>query len=93
MVADLGWTITTRTYFSTNWFKFNGGDHGFDPKYPEMTGIFIGRGDAFVSNSTFNEIQSIDVYNILAHLLNVTSYAAPNDGSFYWDMFTNTTQP
>jgi predicted AlkP superfamily pyrophosphatase or phosphodiesterase len=92
VVADLGWTITTRAYFRANWFKLNGGDHGFDPKYSEMNGIFIGRGEPFLSNVTHSQIQSVDVYNILAHLLNVTSYAAPNDGSFYWDMFTNKTQ-
>jgi hypothetical protein len=43
-LAEKGWSITTRTNFWSNYWMYNGGNHGYDPSDNEMHGIFIANG-------------------------------------------------
>jgi predicted AlkP superfamily pyrophosphatase or phosphodiesterase len=78
-VADVGWTITSHDYVARHPNKKYGGDHGYDNAAPEMRAIFIAAGPAFLPHRTMPGFPNVDVYPLLAHLLNVTP--ARNDGT------------
>lgn len=54
------------------------GSHGYDPALPSMRAIFLARGPAFVPGTTLPAFDNVDVYPLLARLLQVAP--APNDG-------------
>jgi predicted AlkP superfamily pyrophosphatase or phosphodiesterase len=54
------------------------GQHGFDNVIDEMQGLFIAAGPG-IKVQKIKQAFSIDVYNLLAHLLHVQ--ALPNDGA------------
>ena len=49
------------------------GTHGYYPEVPQMRPIFVARGPAFKSNYVHknSKIQSVDVYPLLAYLMNI----------------------
>ena len=55
------------------------GMHGYDPRLPSMHGIFIGHGPGLVAGRRTGEIEMIDIYELMCHLLGLDP--APNDGS------------
>lgn len=90
-IADLGWSITTRSSRS----RFTGtGSHGYDNRYasfyhstrtkiyrrtPDMRGIFLAYGPNIKVNHTIPLVENLDVYNLVTHILDVP--AAPNNGT------------
>ena len=54
------------------------GDHGQDPSYPDMHGIFVASGPAFREGVTIDCYRSVDIYNVLAAALGLDP--AVNDG-------------
>jgi hypothetical protein len=54
------------------------GDHGQDPDDPKMHGIFVAAGPSFVAGLRVGRLPAVDVYNLLAAVLEVEP--APNDG-------------
>ncbi|HEX8299937.1 MAG TPA: ectonucleotide pyrophosphatase/phosphodiesterase [Rubricoccaceae bacterium] len=75
LVADEGWTLTTRTNTRTP----RGGTHGYDNTAPSMAGILIARGPAFRSGgAVVPEFRTVDVYAMLCEALGIVP--APNDG-------------
>jgi ectonucleotide pyrophosphatase/phosphodiesterase family protein 5 len=50
-LAEEGWSITTRTTFATNYWRYNGGAHGYDPSYDSMHGIFVANGIDYFENT------------------------------------------
>ncbi|MFC2136530.1 ectonucleotide pyrophosphatase/phosphodiesterase [Bacteroidota bacterium] len=76
-IADLGWSIIQND--TKEKYSLNGGNHGYDPKYRDMHGIFIAAGPSFKENVTLKSFQNIQVYNILAEIMNIEP--APNDGN------------
>ncbi len=75
MVAGSGWVI-----------DFKGGDwvpkgaHGYDPQLDDMQALFIGSGPDFpVVRSPVTDINNLDVYPLMMHLLNIP--ALPNNGT------------
>ena len=75
LVADEGWTITTRA----NPRVPRGGTHGFDNRDVSMGALLIARGPAFRSGgATVPEFRTVDVYGMLCAVLGITP--APNDG-------------
>ena len=77
-VADVGWKITSHDDVSKHPDRKYGGDHGYDNSAPEMRAIFIAAGPAFQPHRTIPGFPNVDVYPLLAHLLNVVP--ARNDG-------------
>jgi predicted AlkP superfamily pyrophosphatase or phosphodiesterase len=77
-VADVGWTITSRDWMAKHPDKKYGGEHGYDNAAPEMRAIFVAAGPAFKPHTTLPPFPNVDVYSLLAYLLNVTP--AKTDG-------------
>ena len=77
MIADMPYTITTRSFFEDRGLL--SGNHGYDPEYPEMHGVFLAHGPAFHSGVETETLKLVDIYALMAHLLGLE--AAPNDGS------------
>jgi len=78
MIADLGYTITTKEQLQ-QWGGVRGGTHGFDNKNTEMDALFVAHGPAFKNEVTIARIQSIHIYELINHLFGTKP--APNDGS------------
>jgi predicted AlkP superfamily pyrophosphatase or phosphodiesterase len=77
-VADVGWKITSHDYVAKHPDKKYGGDHGYDNAAPEMRAIFVAAGPAFKPHRSLPGFPNVDVYPLLAYLLNVVP--ARNDG-------------
>ncbi len=77
-LADLGWSITTKEFFTINPGAFKGGTHGYDPRNRSMKGIFIASGPAFRNEFKLGEVSSVDLYELWCVLLNIP--ASPNSG-------------
>jgi predicted AlkP superfamily pyrophosphatase or phosphodiesterase len=78
-IADVGWSISSRSYFERYPDRFVGGSHGYDPETGPMGSIFIAAGPAFKEGLTTPPFQSIHVYSLLCHILGLS--AVPNDGA------------
>jgi predicted AlkP superfamily pyrophosphatase or phosphodiesterase len=78
-VADVGWTITSHDYVAKHPDKKYGGDHGYDNAASQMRAIFVAAGPAFKPHRTLPGFPNVDVYPLLAYLLNVVP--ARNDGN------------
>ena len=82
-IAELGWVVTThasaeRTLKTAK--GFNGGAHGYDPRYRELHGLFIAAGPSIRRGVVVPEFQNIHIYNLMCYVLGLTP--APNDGDF-----------
>ena len=70
--ADLGWMISNRDYYRTLLEEGGpGGMHGWDPTWHSMHGIFIAHGPEFVAGSRLPAVRSVDLYSLMAALMNV----------------------
>ena len=78
LVADEGWTVTSRHYADRYPERPSGGAHGYDNALPSMAGLFIASGPGVRSGVTVPALSALDVYGLLARLLGVE--AAPNEG-------------
>ena len=78
-IADVGWTIASRASLARHPEKDRGGNHGYDNLAPEMRAIFLAEGPAFKPHSRLKPFPNVDVYSLLAYLLNVKP--ARNDGT------------
>jgi len=72
ILADSAWSISQRP--RETW-RF--GDHGFDNKNRDMYGIFYAYGPKFARNRVVPEFINLQLYNIIAYLLNLRP--APTD--------------
>lgn len=79
IIADIGYLITTRKTWSQHPALLTGGSHGWDPKNPNMTGIFLAQGSRFPASSTIKSIQNIEVYNLVSEILGIKP--SPNNGT------------
>jgi predicted AlkP superfamily pyrophosphatase or phosphodiesterase len=77
LVADEGWTITTRARAARN--RVRGGTHGFDNALPSMGALFVAAGPDIAPGRVLPPVANIHVYELLSALLGVKP--APNDGS------------
>lgn len=73
--AELGWSVT----WSNNKEGYSGGTHGYDNLIPDMQGIFYAKGPAFKSGYVHPSFYNVNIYTIIAHILNLTP--AKTDGS------------
>jgi predicted AlkP superfamily pyrophosphatase or phosphodiesterase len=76
LIADDGWSITTRDRFAT--FR-PGGTHGYDAELPSMRALFVASGPAFKRGAVVPAFGNIHVYELMAHITGLKP--APNDGS------------
>tara|TARA_Y100000746_G_scaffold227646_1_gene234571 strand:- start:1036 stop:2262 length:1227 start_codon:yes stop_codon:yes gene_type:complete len=72
-LADEGWSIQKPGRSPSP------GTHGYDPDYKSMDGIFIARGPGFKENFDGPQIQSVHLYEMMCHLMEIVP--AQNDGS------------
>ncbi|AXJ02383.1 putative pyrophosphatase or phosphodiesterase, AlkP superfamily [Cyclonatronum proteinivorum] len=75
-VADLGWTITSRSFFERRGIL--AGTHGFDNAYPDMHAFFLASGPDFHEGKVIEPFSVVHIYELMAHLLNLEP--AENDG-------------
>ena len=72
VLADSAWSISQKPL--ETWRL---GDHGFDNENRDMFGIFYAYGPRFARNRVVPEFINLQLYNIIAYLLNLKP--APND--------------
>jgi predicted AlkP superfamily pyrophosphatase or phosphodiesterase len=79
-LADDGWLITSHQRWSADLERHRrrGGDHGYDPRYRSMHGLFVAAGPRVRRGVVAPEFQNIHVYDFLCAVLGLK--AAPNDG-------------
>ncbi len=74
--VDTGWRVQSRRHSpQTQPVK---GEHGFAPEDPTMRSVFVASGPAFRKGVVLAPFDNVDIYPLLAHLLDVTP--AANDG-------------
>lgn len=74
-LPDTGWTLTTHDHVAT---KPELGNHGYDNASPDMAAVFVANGPAFRRGVALPTFDNVDVYPLLAKLLQVKP--RPNDG-------------
>jgi predicted AlkP superfamily pyrophosphatase or phosphodiesterase len=78
-LADDGWIITTHADAQKR-KKFSLGEHGYDNDDPAMRALFVAHGPAFKAGLRVAEFDNVDIYPLLAHLLQIAPQ--PNDGDY-----------
>jgi hypothetical protein len=78
IVPAEGWQVMRRSLFNFLRAKFERGQHGYDPAFAAMRGIFIAQGPAFKSGVELEPFENVHIYNLLCAALGLTP--APNDG-------------
>ena len=78
VLADEGWTASSRSYVERYPDRPSGGTHGYDNRVASMHGVFLARGPRFRSGLETGPIQTVDVYGVVAEALGLD--AAPNEG-------------
>ncbi|CAN5440094.1 ectonucleotide pyrophosphatase/phosphodiesterase [soil metagenome] len=76
LIADVPYTITSRSFYEER--GIIAGTHGYDHQAPEMATIFYAAGPAIRQGETVSPFQSLHLYELMAHLLNLDP--AENDG-------------
>ncbi len=67
-LAKPGWTIIS----GAPQYPTTGGAHGWDNDMVEMDALFLANGPAFKKNATIERFANVDLYPLLAKLINVT---------------------
>jgi hypothetical protein len=78
IVPAEGWHVVRRSLYQKALTHFLKGQHGFDPAFASMHGIFIAHGPAFKSGVVVDAVENIHLYNLLCAALALNP--APNDG-------------
>lgn len=78
IVPDEGWEIYTQAKFDSFTKTFNKGDHGYDPSFTSMRGLFVASGPSFKAGVVVDPVENIHIYNLLCAALKLEP--APNDG-------------
>jgi predicted AlkP superfamily pyrophosphatase or phosphodiesterase len=77
-IADAGYLIETRAELTRRTRPLLG-EHGYDPKVPQMGALFIAAGPAFKQHVVIAPFDNVDVYPLLVQLLGIRG--EPNDGN------------
>jgi predicted AlkP superfamily pyrophosphatase or phosphodiesterase len=78
IVPDEGWEVQRRSLFNSVRDHFRKGQHGYDPAFTSMHGIFIACGPAFRIGVVLPEFENVHIYNLLCAVAGLKP--APNDG-------------
>ncbi len=68
-VLDNGWSLTSHDYHKSHQSHYSGGTHGYDPTNSEMHAFFLAHGPAFKNGKTITAFENIQIYNIMARVL------------------------
>ncbi|XP_067141418.1 venom phosphodiesterase-like [Centruroides vittatus] len=81
IVIDLDpqWLIFKNSHNESGKDLCDGGAHGYDNIEPSMRALFVGHGPDFKSHLVVKPFPNIELYNVMADLINVT--AQPNNGT------------
>jgi len=79
-IMDNGWTLTSRDYFASHQSYYTGGTHGYVPAHSDMHAFFLAHGPAFKSGIAVPAIENIQLYNLMAKVLEIDP--SPNNGDF-----------
>ena len=79
LLAQEGWTITSRDAVEKNPQWTHGGQHGYDNELKSMRATFIAAGPAFTQHAILPPFSNIHLYALMAYLLNLRP--AETDGS------------
>ena len=79
VLPDLGWLVFGRSVKSA-YPTPPLGMHGYDHSHTDMWGTFIANGPAFPSGRKTDAFENIEIYGLLAHLLDITP--SDYDGDF-----------
>lgn len=79
-LAENGWSIATRHSLERPDREAHKGEHGYDNDDPDMRALFVAHGPAFRRGLLVPEFDNVDVYPLLAKILDIRP--APNDGHF-----------
>jgi len=79
-ILENGWSLTTHEYFKSHQSHYSGGTHGYDPAHADMHAFFLAHGPAFKSGTTVPAFKNIQLYNLMAKVLEIDPL--PNDGDF-----------
>lgn len=77
-IADPGWSITTHSSFEGNPARYDGGNHGYDNRHPDMGALFLAAGPAFRESVVTPAFPNTDVYELIMAILGLTP--EPGDG-------------
>ncbi len=77
LVADLPWTITSRSMFERRGVL--AGHHGWDHREPEMRTIFLAKGPDFHEGKRVGPFELVHIYEMICYILDLEP--AGNDGS------------
>ena len=77
-IMDNGWSLTSHDYLASHQSYYTGGTHGYDPEHPDMHAFFLAHGPAFKSGITIPAFENIQLYNLMARVLEIEP--AVNDG-------------
>ena len=79
-IADEGWHPTTKAWLAREKTtgELLGGNHGYEPKYRSMHGLFVATGPRFKSGVVVPAFDNIHIYELLCGLLGISP--AANDG-------------
>uniref|UniRef100_A0AAY4B573 glycerophosphocholine cholinephosphodiesterase n=1 Tax=Denticeps clupeoides TaxID=299321 RepID=A0AAY4B573_9TELE len=87
LVAEPGWFIIENKSKLPFWKNDTGeaqawqhGWHGYDNEFMDMRGFFVAQGPDFKRNFRAGPIRTVDVYNVMCHILGIQ--ALPNNGSW-----------
>ena len=71
VVADLGWSTTTRARAAADPAFPIAGSHGYDVREADMRALFIARGPSFLAGVRTKPLATVDVHGILAGALEI----------------------
>lgn len=77
--VDLGWMMSTKSFYDRIKRGVLSGMHGWDPAWHSMHGVFIAHGPAFTAGTRIPAVRSIDLYSLMAKLMQIEP--SINDGS------------
>ena len=77
-IPSNGWEVATRARFERFQRRMLKGDHGQDPRHPDMHALFFATGPSFKSGVRIGRFESVEIYNLMTELLGLEP--APNDG-------------
>ena len=78
IVPAEGWQVMRQGLLNFLRMKFDRGQHGYDPAFASMHGIFIAHGPAFKNGVVLEPFENVHIYNLLCAALGLKP--APNDG-------------